>query len=58
MGFIYLGSQNLIRTRFLQAMFHYFITILRDPIATSKKKWSKTSHFSLMLVLHEEKLEV
>ena len=54
---------NLIRTRFLQAMFpnSYFITILRDPIATSlaTKKWSKTSHFSLIkhwLICHKKYL--
>ena len=38
---------NIIRTRFLQAMFpnSYFINIKRHPIATSlaTKKWSKTS---------------
>lgn len=43
---------NLIRTLFLQAMFpnSYFITIYRHPVATSlaTKKWSKTSHHSLI----------
>jgi len=43
---------NIIRTRFLQAMFpnSYFINIKRHPIATSlaTKKWSKTSLDSLI----------
>ena len=43
---------NIIRTRFLQAMFpnSYFINITRHPIATSlaTKKWSKTSLDSLI----------
>lgn len=43
---------NLIRTLFLQSMFpnSYFITIYRHPVATSlaTKKWSKTSHYSLI----------
>ena len=43
---------NIIRTRFLQAMFpnSYFINITRHPIATSlaTKKWSKTSLESLI----------
>jgi len=55
---------NLIRTLFLQAMFpnSYFITIYRHPAATSlaTKKWSKTSHYSLIkhwLVCHNQYLE-
>lgn len=55
---------NLVRTLFLQAMFpnSYFITIYRHPIATSlaTKKWSKTSHYSLIkhwLVCHNQYLE-
>ena len=55
---------NLVRTLFLQAMFpnSFFITILRHPIATSlaTKKWSKTSHYSLInhwLVCHNQYLE-
>lgn len=54
---------NIIRTRFLQAMFpnSSFITILRHPIATSyaTKKWSKTSLNSLFqhwLVCHRQYL--
>ena len=54
---------NLIRTLFLQEMFPktYFITIYRHPIATSlaTKKWSKTSHYSLIkhwLVCHNQYL--
>jgi len=54
---------NLIRTLFLQAMFpnSYFITIYRHPIATSlaTKKWSKTSHHSLInhwLICHQQYL--
>lgn len=55
---------NLVRTLFLQAMFpnSYFITIYRHPAATSlaTKKWSKTSHYSLIkhwLVCHNQYLE-
>lgn len=55
---------NLVRTLFLQAMFpnSYFITIYRNPAATSlaTKKWSKTSHYSLIkhwLVCHNQYLE-
>jgi len=55
---------NLVRTLFLQAMFpnSYFITIYRHPVATSlaTKKWSKTSHYSLIkhwLVCHNQYLE-
>ncbi len=55
---------NLVRTLFLQAIFpdSYFITIYRHPIATSlaTKKWSKTSHYSLIkhwLVCHNQYLE-
>jgi hypothetical protein len=55
---------NLIRTLFLQTMFpnSYFITIYRHPIATSlaTKKWSKTSHYSLIkhwVVCHNQYLE-
>ncbi len=55
---------NLVRTRFLQAMFpnSYFITIYRHPIATSlaTKKWSKTSHHSLIkhwLICHQQYLK-
>ena len=51
---------NLIRTRFLQAMFpdSYFIVILRHPIAVScaTAKWSDTRPHSLMqhwLVAHD-----
>ena len=43
---------NIIKSLFLQKMFpnSYFITIYRHPVATSlaTKKWSKTSHFSLI----------
>lgn len=43
---------NLLRTRFLQAMFpnSYFVIILRHPIATSyaTQKWSKTDLKSLL----------
>ena len=52
---------NLVRTRFLQALFpnSYFITILRHPIATSiaTKKWSKSSYSSLLdhwIVCHKK----
>lgn len=52
---------NLVRTRFLQALFpnSYFITILRHPIATSiaTKKWSKNSYSSLLdhwIVCHKK----
>jgi ribosomal protein L31E len=55
---------NLIKTKFLQAIFpnSYFITILRHPVATSlaTKKWSKTSHLSLInhwLICHNQYLE-
>jgi len=55
---------NLIRTLFLQTMFpnSYFITIYRHPIATSlaTRKWSKTSHYSLIkhwVVCHNQYLE-
>ncbi|MBT5614712.1 MAG: sulfotransferase [Flavobacteriales bacterium] len=55
---------NLVRTLFLQAMFpnSFFITILRHPIATSlaTKKWSKTSHYSLIkhwIVCHNQYLK-
>jgi hypothetical protein len=55
---------NLIRTRFLQAMFpnSYFITILRHPIAVSyaTQKWSRTSMHKLLehwLTAHEIYLE-
>ena len=54
---------NLIRTLFLQAMFpnSYFITIYRHPVATSlaTKKWSKTSHHSLIkhwIICHQQYL--
>ena len=52
---------NLIRTRFLQALFpnSYFITIVRHPVATSiaTKKWSKSSYSSLLyhwIVCHKK----
>ena len=51
---------NLLKTRFLQAMFpeSYFIMVIRHPIATSMatQKWSHTSVRSLLqhwLVCHE-----
>jgi len=51
---------NIIRTKFLQAMFpnSYFINLTRHPIATSlaSKKWSKTSLKDLIkhwLLCHE-----
>ncbi len=51
---------NLVKTRFLQAMFpnSYFITIMRHPIGAglATKKWSKTSVQSLVehwLLCHE-----
>jgi len=54
---------NLVRTRFLQAMFPnaYFITLYRHPAATSlaTKKWSKTSLSSLVnhwLICHNQYL--
>ena len=54
---------NLVRTRFLQAMFTdaYFITLYRHPAATSlaTKKWSKTSLYSLVnhwLICHNKYL--
>jgi hypothetical protein len=55
---------NIIRTRFLQAMFpqSYFITILRHPIAVSyaTQKWSRTSMNKLIdhwLIAHETYME-
>jgi hypothetical protein len=55
---------NLVRTLFLQEMFpnSYFITLFRHPIATSlaTKKWSKTSHHSLIkhwLICHKQYLK-
>jgi hypothetical protein len=55
---------NLLKTRFLQAMFpnSYFITIIRHPIGSglATKKWSKTSVRSLIehwLLCHEAFVE-
>lgn len=43
---------NLIRTRFLQALFpnSYFVIMMRHPVATSfaTQKWSRTSLYSLL----------
>ncbi len=62
--FIEKSPPNIIRTRFLQAMFpnSYFITILRHPVAVSyaTQKWSRTSMDKLInhwLVAHEVYLE-
>ena len=50
--FIEKSPPNLLKTRFLQALFPnaYFIVIRRNPIATSlaTKKWSNSSIFSLL----------